>query len=427
MAQLKLFDNAFYRGFADVDAASAFPYLNTMLWLLFLREAENIDEAKENIKNNFFGGDCPYRIKNGGFSKCDVSKEDKLISFDSPISKFTKQNTGASLSFVIKHGGGLTISIENDKTPFLIDRRTEKIIACYLPYMIPSKRKTDDMDEITNKIVSGDADIESLSVLVKKEEDRLNIREILFAEAFKVFCNNRNEQTLVAVQRQLEAKQTEIQKYIVLLNQYIDQKRDLEEQYEQLSLYNKDDTAEKMQRFFAQRKNITINDITRTSITYTVHETLSFWNIDSAKRILETNQIDDPKVKFVLQKILVDCIGKINFFASFNFSNLSSILCIQQDIYKEGFEAPHPHLIWYGCLGENASEVIKYLADNKWDMAIEQTVAATKNINLGDATVMNKFWSWLEHNKDKKFISYKDKFYSINDFYEEVRDNGEAD
>ena len=424
MAQLKLFDNAFYRGFADVDAASAFPYLNTVLWFLFLREAENIDEAKENIKNNFFrdSGDCPYFI---GYGRPSKSKEDKFVSLDSPISKFIKQRIGVSISFVIKHGGGLSIGIESDKTSFLFDRRAERIVACYLPYMIPSKRKTDDMDEITSKIISGDADIESLSVLVKKEEDRLNIQEIISREAFKVFCNNRNERTLAEVQRRLATKRMEIQRQISALTQSIDQERDLEEQYEQLSLYNKDDMAEKLQKFFAQRKNIIINDITRTSITYTVHETLSFWNIDSAKRILETNQIDDPKVRFALQKILVDCVGKIHFFASFNFSNLSSILCTQRDIYKEGFEAPHPHLIWYGCLGENQGEVVKYLADNKWDMAIEQTVAATKNINLGDATVMNKFWTWLKNNKDIKFISYKDKFYSINDFYEEVRDNGE--
>lgn len=37
-------------------------------------------------------------------------------------------------------------------------------------------------------------------------------------------------------------------------------------------------------------------------------------------------------------------------------------------------------------------------------MAIEQSIAATKNLNFGDSTVCEKMLEWIEEHMDTKFI-----------------------
>lgn len=56
-------------------------------------------------------------------------------------------------------------------------------------------------------------------------------------------------------------------------------------------------------------------------------------------------------------------------------------------------EVAHPHLYYYRCLGSNRSHIERALNKDDYDIAIECCVAATKNINFADSTVV---LSWVD-------------------------------
>ena len=59
--------------------------------------------------------------------------------------------------------------------------------------------------------------------------------------------------------------------------------------------------------------------------------------------------------------------------------------------YKDLPAIPHPHINRYNCLGNNKTEIIKFLQNNKLEKAIICSVAAAENFNFKDITVTNTF------------------------------------
>jgi hypothetical protein len=83
---------------------------------------------------------------------------------------------------------------------------------------------------------------------------------------------------------------------------------------------------------------------------------------------------------------------------------------------------PHPHLVNHGCLGGNGTYIGKYMSEGRWDMAIEQSIAATKNINFGDTTVVNSMMRDIYNRMDVKFIiADNGQEMSPNEFLEYVK------
>ena len=52
---------------------------------------------------------------------------------------------------------------------------------------------------------------------------------------------------------------------------------------------------------------------------------------------------------------------------------------------------PHPHLYEYRCLGENEKPITEALMKGDWKLAVEQAIAAVRNLWFGDYTVMSTF------------------------------------
>lgn len=417
------FEDAYYMKFADVQGASLFKHLNTMLWYLFLRNASTIDEAKEKMSSNYFGnaqGD--YFIKPTKLSKNDIESGDIAKDLNSTISMFIKQTTGVGVEFLLKANGKFYIHTEQSS---LINGDIEKIIACYFPYLLPTSKSTKDIDSMITRIINDrSVFFNEMEQLIVKEENRLGISELVQESRFEKYCSGRLEKVRKQAEERIAILNVEIQNKMTEIASFISKKKDAELLYNSISVYNESKELEKMGRYFGQRKNIVVNKVTEDVITYTVHDTIDFWNADSAVKVVESEQIPDEMVRFCMKKILVEGIGKIHSYATFEFREFASINPTHEVGWTVGYETPHPHLTKFRCLGENDSEILTYLNSGRWDMAIEQTIAAVKNINLGDGIVMNWFWNFLATHKNRKCISYNDSFYSINEFYKELINNG---
>lgn len=79
---------------------------------------------------------------------------------------------------------------------------------------------------------------------------------------------------------------------------------------------------------------------------------------------------------------------------------------------------PHPHLMRYNCFGDNERLIRDALRQNNLELAIEQTMAATYNINFQDGAVFGALIAYLKRQHSKP--TFKDvatgKFISLDDF-----------
>lgn len=69
---------------------------------------------------------------------------------------------------------------------------------------------------------------------------------------------------------------------------------------------------------------------------------------------------------------------------------------------------PHPHIYFYRCAGGNDQYYSKYADSGEWQLAIEQAIGATKNLNFGDSTVMGEMIEWLDNNRKTRCIKLAD-------------------
>lgn len=117
------------------------------------------------------------------------------------------------------------------------------------------------------------------------------------------------------------------------------------------------------------------------------------------------------KARKVLYAIFAEEKAVIRTECVFRLTNLAGLRILRNT--KSGFfdsiALPHPHLFYYGCLGANEPYINQYLRKGDWDMAIDQSVQAAKNINFGDSTVVGNLMDRLFTDlKNCKFLILPD-------------------
>lgn len=162
---------------------------------------------------------------------------------------------------------------------------------------------------------------------------------------------------------------------------------------------SKDDSV---YRFFMSHKNITISKTNLGTgsgnvMEYAITETIEYYDSDAFLRMYnnEGSSIGcaNEFVRKILFAIFAENKGVFRVESMFKLVNLSSLDVMRHSrtgVFEQTHLA-HPHLVHYGCLGGNSRYISEFLQKGNWDMAIEQSIAATKNINFGDAAVISQF------------------------------------
>jgi hypothetical protein len=152
--------------------------------------------------------------------------------------------------------------------------------------------------------------------------------------------------------------------------------------------------------FFKQHKNVKITEVSGADIFYSVVDTLEFYDEDEVKLLLdnETSWSSDYKSMLpMLKTIFVEKRGIFRVNACFKLSNLSLVTPIKRKQADNG-GMPNPHIYNYACSGGNDRYYSQYANEGSWDLAIEQSIAATKNWAVGDAAVGRRMFDWIEVN-----------------------------
>ena len=157
--------------------------------------------------------------------------------------------------------------------------------------------------------------------------------------------------------------------------------------------------------FFSTHKQLTVYSRTTDTqgdvLYYTVRETLEYYDQDAFKRVYSAPgscvSCASPAVKDVLWYVFGANKGVFRTEAMFKLTNFSGIYAVAQRTPEaERTHMGHPHIYNYRCLGANGTYIMNYLKGGNWELALEQTIAATKNLNWGDYSVIRTFIGDIE-------------------------------
>lgn len=154
-------------------------------------------------------------------------------------------------------------------------------------------------------------------------------------------------------------------------------------------------------------KNLTIEEVSYGDIYYRVVDTLEFYNTENIKTTLSLMSDE-------IRGIFIDKLGLIRVKAVFELSSVKTVSPVSHNspfaVHYRDFEdaMPNPHIYGYGCSGGNDYYYEEYAQSGDYDLAIDQSIAATKNINLKDTVVAKYMFTWMTSNQDTKYIYIPD-------------------
>lgn len=199
-----------------------------------------------------------------------------------------------------------------------------------------------------------------------------------------------------------------------------------------------DSADDSVYKFFMSHKQITIVTTQQNSdgnvMDYCVTETIEYFDADAFVRLYNNPNSSvggAPKdVKDIFYAVFAENKGMFRVEGMFRLVNLASIVARRGSTSGQFSEThlPHPHLYHHACLGGNETYINNYLQQGNWDMAIEQTIAAVKNINFGDGIVIREFVTDVQNALDssrKCILADNGKEMTLREFLAYIRENNE--
>lgn len=168
--------------------------------------------------------------------------------------------------------------------------------------------------------------------------------------------------------------------------------------------------------FFTSHKQLSIHKVAPLrsggkSLYYSIVETIEYYDKDAFIRVFENPRSDfnydaNDAIRKIFYAIFAEEKGVFRTHCIFKLDNLSSLTIVrgERPDGQSNICLPHPHLVNYGCLGANGTQINKYMLNGDWDLAIEQSIAAAKNLNWGDNTVVSGLVRDVRNNMNCKCI-----------------------
>lgn len=320
----------------------------------------------------------------------------ELTSPPFPIAQFLSQTSRTKVC----------VNFTKKKAIVLVECVSEKWIVafCSTIFRILTWRFSDTLsdEEKTFFGAINKKNYEKFNEIIDSSCEGLDFVDFYMRENLNGWANGYTEARIKALNNSLSEKYADYQSYQAIIANTLDEIRNKTIELQGLQTQvNKDE--DDVYVFFKNHKQIHLLDVTKShsgnTLLYVVTETIEYFDEDEFMRSYNNprSPIGENNIHSDLRKILFNLFSKhkgvIKTASVLQLNNLSSIKPIKGMLW-EGFERnhlPHPHILGFGCLGQNEQLIDNAILEGNWDVAIEQTIAATKNINFGDSTVMIHF------------------------------------
>lgn len=174
---------------------------------------------------------------------------------------------------------------------------------------------------------------------------------------------------------------------------------------------NTEDENNAVFEFFASHRNLSVESVSNETLNYVVDEMIEFFDENEAKANYENPGSyvhrlcdGDDGASAVYKALFVDRLGTLHAKAKCQLSGMRSVRTMSG---TSGFGKdiiPHPHIARFACDGTNRDYYNEFAKKGDWELGIEQTIAAVKNLNMGDSTVVRWTFEWLSEHADSKCI-----------------------
>ena len=283
-----------------------------------------------------------------------------------------------------------------------------RIMPWYFPSPIPDEmHSVFKAISVDNKTIDKSEAENILVQFVNKAAEKIDLRDIRLQKLISRVADKKRLRDISSLEEEYSEIMRKINDFNSSLADYYTRVEDVRIRLNGLRLQpaNNDDAILK---FFRQHKNIFLINICDDSLKYGVESVLDFYDEDEFNSIVENedsyinDDFGDEDVA-ALRAIFGDHKGLIRVNAVFYLTDLRLVTPVRDEAFIN--EAmPNPHIYFYACSGGNEQYYSKYAESGDWDLAIEQSVAATKNLNMGDSTVVYRMINWLIGNSSVKCI-----------------------
>lgn len=273
---------------------------------------------------------------------------------------------------------------------------------------------TDDEKALYQSIHNRDAD--KANEIFDKAIGDFEFRSFVIKKTLTKWGNAVRNNSITKLEQQRDRKNSEINSYEEILGNLYADIADIITNLAALRSHSASDEGNELTSFFDSHKSISVERISQSGsneiLEYSILETLEYYDEDQFERVVKNkgsyfwNELCYNDVRKILIGIFLKHYGVIRVDCVFYLTGLSA-LNVKRYARKESGGKPslgHPHLVNYGCLGGNGNYITSYMKEGRWDMAIEQSISAAKNINFGDTTVVNRMMSDIYHSMDVKYI-----------------------
>lgn len=347
----------------------------------------------------------------GSFQGLEIEAPDGWETFDAPpyyLNRYLSQTTRSKVY----------INREEKRVVAVVERRVKaewiqsfcSMLWVVLPWYYPEKN--DDVIKffksisIGNKEVSDEQAKQIVIDYANAAAKKLNIRDITLHCLLDGVADRARQESIKTNQSRVNDLMSSIE----------DLSRQLSRRYEEYATASAVlQGLEKMEpksddsffQFFRQHNNIRIERISGMTLYYGVTDTLEFYDEEEARILFENKNSwahsYNEDYLTILKTIFVDKRGIFRVSADFSLGDMKMVSSIKGQ-YPEEESMPNPHIYNYACNGANGQYYSKYAKTGDWDLAIEQSISATKNWSVGDSAVGKRMFSWIRDYDDVKCI-----------------------
>ena len=378
-----------------------------------------------NCYIRFIYSNMPYVTPGSGWERLNTTQK--------PVEQYLKNILGEDVVAVqsVEQKRTHIYARNNYRFNHTNDKYSYALMAIYpklVPWLSPSFDNEDKT--LVEAILTKNLD-KICEITDKLVDDKIgDMVDALRRKAFDVFKINPSLNVYKNLSDIIDSTRRKISELTSQLNSLYSDLHSSEEAIRQLSLGANNEDSSDLLKFFKQHKQNEITEYNQGLLSFRIVETFQNYS-PLLEKYMSNNyttlgSISDS-MKKVIKYCLIDKKAKIRTYSQWYLTN-DGVLEVSRD-NRDGntiLAMPHPHLMAFACLGTNGAELNNYNAAGEWDMAIEQAIAATRNINIDDNSAVRQFISHL--GSRSRFIEMPDgSIISPSELYEiiakEERDN----
>ena len=405
-----------------------------------------------------FKGENPFRVnvsqisRNSGndvASTCEPNtlniyvnrnKDDALLTIDAegwvaldkvpyPVSAFLSNIQGYTAKAYVNNDIKTAVVFVNKSSVRWFELLTTTLPKL-LTWLYPDDVYKIDKTEFELYQVLHDGNEARFTEIIDAAYDACGVKNLWVKKKLHGWNNIGVEARITLCQQKVREYNNNIESYERQIASWLDSKSQYNQELNALMMSKHDDN-DNFAHFFETHKQLEFVSIYRgssnSSLIFTVCDTLEYYAEDELKRMLDNqnsylNVNGTPFALKVVKALFIDKKAKMRTRACFTMNGISSLSSTKDNANLDSYNDTlrHPHLGNFDCLGANEPHIRRAMEKNDWEIALEQCIAATKNIAWGDSTVGKRFLSHIDSYRDKRCIITDDgRQLTIQQFYDE--------